>query len=191
MKKVGDANACEPPASCQHRRKKTIRHSREGGNPANKPIPLADIDHGEIWQNMSKLILRYTFDRDPGDDFGWLDVAVETPRFSGHAGFWVQWQDVEEFGNSLSTYPISESAPLAAAWGFEPWEGEALVISLQIAPANLAGDLKVRVEIADQHALSERLRTSFITDYSELEPFRIGIERLIKRQSKEAVLLGR
>jgi hypothetical protein len=137
---------------------------------------------------MSQLTLRYEFD--PEDDFGWLGVEVETARFSGRGGFWVQWQDVEEFGQSLRTYPIRSEAPLTGAWGYEPWEGDALVVRIEVAAANHTGDLKVSVEVADDHEPNERVRTSFLTNYPQLESFSGSIEKLMKRQSNEAVLLG-
>ena len=137
---------------------------------------------------MSQLTLKYDFAQD--DDFGWLGVEIETARFSGHGGFWVQWQDVEEFGESLRAYPIKNGAPLIGAWGYEPWEGDALVVSIKVAAANYTGDLKVSVELADNHEPTERLRTSFLTNYPQLEAFSRSIGSLMKRLSNEAVLLG-
>lgn len=138
---------------------------------------------------MSKLTLRYRFD--DTDDFGWLDVAVTTDRFSGRGGFWVQWQDVREFGEKLSTYPIKPDAPLSAAWGYEMQEGDDLIVSIQIAPANPTGDLRVLVELADDDERSERVRTSFVTNYPDLEQFGIAIAALMDRKTDEAVLAGR
>lgn len=137
---------------------------------------------------MGQLTLRYEFDAD--DDFGWLDAEVRTDKFSGRGGFWVQWQDVEEFGQSLRAYPIPADAPLRGAWGFEPWEGDSLIIRIEVAPANPRGDLKVEVEVADHIEPTERLRASFLTNYPQLEAFSGSIEKLMKRQTEEAVLVG-
>jgi len=137
---------------------------------------------------MSQLRLGYEFDT--GDDFGWLSVEVETDRFFGRGGFWVQWQDVEEFGQALRTYPIRTEAPVVGAWGYESCEGDALVVRLEVAAANRTGDLKVSVEVADSHEPTERVRTSFLTNYPQLEAFSRSIEKLMKRQSDEAVLQG-
>lgn len=139
---------------------------------------------------MNQLILRYDFDPDPNDDFGWLGVEVTTERFSGRGGFWVQWQDVGEFGQSLRTYPITAEAPVLGAWGYEPWEGDALIVRIEVAPANATGDLKISVEVADNHEKSERVRTSFRTNYPQLEAFSDSIEKLMKREANEAVLLS-
>lgn len=46
-----------------------------------------------------------------------LDVEVKGKQFSGKGGFWVQWQDVREFGEKLATYPILRDAPVEASWG--------------------------------------------------------------------------
>ena len=134
--------------------------------------------------------LKLTYEFDSGDDFGWLGVEVRTEAFSGRGGFWVQWQDVEEFGRSLRTYPIRSEAPLLGAWGYEPWEGDALVVRIEVAPANSRGDLKVSVEVADSYETSQRVRTFFQTNYPQLEAFSGSIERLMKREANEAVLLG-
>ena len=151
--------------------------------------PIADATVAGDNPFMSKLALRYRLD--DADDFGWLDVAVTTDRFSGRGGFWVQWQDVREFGEKLSTYPIQPNAPLVAAWGYDKQEGDDLVVSIKIASANATGDLQVRVELADYEEKFERIRTSFLTNYADLEEFRIAIASLMSRNADEAVLSGR
>ena len=143
----------------------------------------------------SSLTLAYKFSGDPGDDFGWLDVEVIGDKFSGRGGFWVQWQDVTEFGLELSTYPISPEAPIKAAWGYEPWEGNSLVVSLEIAPADKRGNLTVKVWLRDYTEPSEAepfecVRTSFITNYLNLDVFRLDVERLMEQKSGTAALLG-
>jgi hypothetical protein len=107
---------------------------------------------------MSKLALRYRFD--DTDDFGRLDVVVTTDKFSGRGGFWVPWQDVTEFGDKLSTYPIEADAPLSVACGYEMHEGDDLIVSIQIAPANSTGDLRVRVELADERNDASNARST-------------------------------
>jgi len=139
----------------------------------------------------SSLTFAYDFSGDPDDDFGWLGVAVSTANFTGRCGFWVQWQDVREFGDKLATYPISPDAPLKAAWGYEPWEGDALVVSVEIAPATSRGDLAVKVELRDHTEPSECLRTSFITNYPDLEAFKLAITNLMDGKADEAELIGR
>jgi hypothetical protein len=143
----------------------------------------------------SSLTLTYSYSDDPNDDFGWLGVAVVGERSSGRGGFWVQWQDVKEFGEKLSTYPVQPEAPITAAWGYEPWEGDALVVSIEIVPAGRRGDLAVKVWLRDHMEMgegepSECLRTSFVTHYPELEAFRREIANLMDGKAEEARLLG-
>ncbi len=137
---------------------------------------------------MNHLTLTYRFDA--GDDDGWLGVEVKSENFSGRGGFWVQWQEVEEFGQSLRAYPITSDAPIVREWGYEQCEGDALVIGIKVAAANLTGELNVSVEVANNHETAERVRTSFLTHYPQLEAFSAGIASLMARASKEAVLLG-
>ena len=143
---------------------------------------------------MYLLTFRYRYDGTPQnilDDFGRLDVRVSTACFSGTGGFWVQWQDVKEFGASLGTYPISADAPLAAQWGYNMQEGDDLILKVEIAPANASGDLKVAVEIADDNNRSNRVRTSFTTNYPDLLSFQSQIAQLMTGEIDEAVLSGR
>jgi hypothetical protein len=143
----------------------------------------------------NSLTLTYTCTGDSNDDFGWLGVAVVGERSSGRGGFWVQWQDVKEFGEKLSAYPIQPEAPIKAEWGYDPWEGDALVVSIEIAPAGKRGDLAVKVWLRDHMEMgegepSECLRTTFITHYPELEAFRVQIANLMEGKAEEATLLG-
>jgi hypothetical protein len=141
----------------------------------------------------SGLTLKYEWSNDPNDDFGWLNVTVETDHFSGRGGFWVQWQDVKEFGEELSTYPILQEKPVAGAWGYEPWEGDSLVVSIQIAPADKRGNLlaKVWLRDLDDGPPSTCIRTSFITNYPELDAFRLSVADMMERKAGAAVLVGK
>ncbi|KPF48238.1 hypothetical protein IP65_20695 [Novosphingobium sp. AAP1] len=146
---------------------------------------------------MSRLTLQYQYDSSffdankPRDDFGRLSVAVETERFSGEGGFWVQWQDVKEFGEALDAFPITAEKPIAVQWGFNMQEGDDLVLRLEIAPANRRGDLLVRFEIADDYEPQNRVRGRFLTNYPDLDAFRAGIKLLMSGEAAEAVLVGR
>ena len=70
-------------------------------------------------------------------------------------------------------------------------DGDDLILSVEISPDNPRGDLRVRAEIADENEPSERLRTSFVTNYPEIENFRLRIAKLLEREADEAVLVGR
>ncbi len=146
---------------------------------------------------MSRLTLRYEYDLSffhpewRRDDFGWLAVNVETDRFSGNGGFWVQWQDVREFGEALRTFPIATDNPVTAQWGFDKQEGDDLILRLAIAPANKRGDLAVQFEVADYDEPRNRARGWFATNYPDLDAFRVSIARLMDREIEEAILTGR
>ena len=146
---------------------------------------------------MSKLTLRYEYDASffdpklPRDDFGLLSVSLISDRFSGRGSFWVQWQDVREFGERLAVYPMPDDASVAVQWGYDMQEGDDLILRIEIAPANKTGDLLVRVEIADDHEPRERVRSSFLTSYAELDSFRSGIVKLMDGTVAEAALIGK
>jgi hypothetical protein len=145
---------------------------------------------------MSKLTLGYKYDASffdqklTRDDFGRLSVAVETDRFSGKGGFWVQWQDVKEFGEALGSFPITEDHPITAQWGFDMQEGDDLILRLEIAPADKRGNLAVRFEVADDVEPQNRARGFFLTNYPDVDAFRVGIARLMNGEAEEAILNG-
>lgn len=145
---------------------------------------------------MSQLILRYQYDlsffdpKRPTDDFGRLSIDVKTEHFSGKGSFWVQWQDLNEFGEALSTLPISTNHPIVAQWGYDMQEGEDLILRLEIAPAIDRSGIAVQYEIADEHEPSYRTRGWFTTNYPNLDAFRANIARLMDREVEEAILIG-
>lgn len=137
---------------------------------------------------MSSLTVTYEHSLD--DDFGRLRLALETRDFTGRGGFWVQWQDVEEFAESLSVYPLPSANPPRAQWGFEKLEGDDLIIGLELKPADTRGTLLVSVELADDFEPRRRVRSDFTTHYPQLEAFQQALMKLMRREAQEAVLSG-
>jgi hypothetical protein len=124
------------------------------------------------------------------DDFGRLSVCVEGDRFSGRGGFWVQWQDAKAFGEALEAYPIPKEHPVIGQWGFGMPEGDDLILCLEIAPAGKLGSVKVCFEIADDYEPRNRVCGSFLTNYSNLPSFRVGIKKLMNHEVETAILNG-
>jgi hypothetical protein len=145
---------------------------------------------------MAQLNLTYRYDGTPErilDDFGRLSLSVDSEHFSGRGGFWVQWQDVREFGERLKTYPIPVSMPVVAQWGYEMQEAEVLILRIEVAAANKTGDLTVQVEIADDthdKGPRDRVRCSFRTNYPQIEAFSSAIAKVMDGETPEALLTG-
>jgi len=145
---------------------------------------------------MKRLTFRYQYDasfldlNQTRDDFGRLSVTVATDSFSGRGGFWVQWQDVKEFGNALGTFPITAEHPVVVEWGFNMLEGDDLILRVEIKPANSRGDLAVGFVVSDDHHPECRVRGWFLTNYPDLEAFQHSIARLMNRDVEEAILTG-
>lgn len=145
---------------------------------------------------MNRLILKYRHDKSyfdkslDRDDFGRLTLRVETEAFAGEGGFWVQWQDVVEFGQSMNAFPIQPDNPIVRQWGYEMQEGDDVIIRISIGPKNTTGDLLVSVVVADDHDQSQRLTVSFRSGYPALDTFREDIARMMKREITQAVLKG-
>jgi hypothetical protein len=156
--------------------------------------PVANVRQPANHHEMNQLIFRYQFDasfedrKRTQDDFGRLSLSAKTDRFSGNSGFWVQWQDVKEFGEALAAFPIT--SPISAQWGYDMQEGNDLILKVEIAPADPRGTLMVRFEIADEFDAGERVRGSFTTHYPELEAFRLSIAKMMNLEIGEAVLMG-
>lgn len=125
------------------------------------------------------------------DDFGRLTISVATDRFSGRGCMWVQWQDVKEFGEALAAFPITEDAPIVGRWGYNDGEGDDLILRVEIASADKRGNIVVRFEVADYVEPAERVKASFLTNYPEIEAFRLEIAKLMDGDIDEAVLTGR
>jgi hypothetical protein len=145
---------------------------------------------------MDKLTLSYRFDPSyfdktlDRDDFGRLSLRVETENFTGEGSFWVQWQDVVEYGKRLEVYPIEVDKPVVTQWGYGMQEDEDLIIRISIGAKNLAGDLLVIVVVADDNEPTHRLSASFRSGYSALDMFKRDIARMMNREITEAVLHG-
>lgn len=142
---------------------------------------------------MSQLAFRYQYDGTPKlvlDDFGRLEMQVTTEARSGQGGFWVQWQDVKEFGETLGTFPILEEKPISAEWGYTENGLYERVLSVTIAPADARARLSVRVDIADEHDPSDRVRATFQTSYADLSAFQIEVAKLMAGEIEQAILRG-
>lgn len=146
---------------------------------------------------MSQLAFSYKYDASffdaalNRDDIGWLAVSGVSDHFQGRGGFWVQWQDVREFGEALAAFPISPDAPIVAQWGYSTQEGEDLIVWVEIAPADLRGNLRVSFEIADLHETQNRTRSAFLTNYPDVQAFSRQIAELMDGKIIEAILQGR
>lgn len=135
----------------------------------------------------ASLTLRYEHSRD--DDFGWLGARVRTARICGTGGFWVQWQDVEEWAAKLAAYPLE--GPAEADWGQVPGGGDyQTIVGIRVAPANRTGALEVRVTLADPDDPRFRCETAFGTHYPDLERFAAALGAMMRREGEEAVLPG-
>lgn len=136
----------------------------------------------------ASLTLRYEFSRD--DDFGWLGAKVRTAKICETGGFWVQWQDVEEWAEKLAACPLP--SPVEGDWGYWPsggaWE---TVVGIWIEPAGGTGDVRVRVTLADSEDPRIRCETAFSTRNPDVERFASALIRMMKREADEAVLVGR
>jgi hypothetical protein len=146
---------------------------------------------------MSQLAFSYKYDASffdaalNRDDFGWLAVSAVSDHFQARGGFWVQWQDVREFGEALAAFPISRDAPIVAQWGYNAQEGEDLIVRVEIAAADLRGNLRVSFEIADLHETQNRTRSAFPTNYPDVQAFSRQIAELMDGKLIEAILQGR
>ena len=138
---------------------------------------------------LSRLVIRYRYDLD--DDFGWLELSLFGGSFSGDAGFWVQWQDLLEFGGELPSSPERLGGRVSRQWGYNTLENDDLILAISIEEVGRLGELNVSVEMADLNAPSNRLRSSFRATYAGLDLFKRDLAKLMARECEAAELIGR
>jgi hypothetical protein len=138
---------------------------------------------------MNSLSLR--FEPDPEDSVGQLFLHVGTASFKGAGFHWVQPDDLVPFATALATYPISADQPAILRLGYDDCRGDDLILGVHIAPAHGRGHLRVKVEVADLYERDDRLRVSFVTNYSEVDLFRSSLEQISKSGHGKATLLAR
>jgi hypothetical protein len=139
----------------------------------------------------ASLTVKYEFSRD--DDFGWFAATVRTSQFSGSGGFWVQWQDVEEWAATLLAYPLPAKSEHEADWGHCESDSTNYrpIVQIAIKPANKTGDLDVEVHLGDHLDDRQFCRVAFLTNYPDLERFGGEMRAMMKRERNEAMLTGR
>jgi hypothetical protein len=135
--------------------------------------------------------LTFNYEPDSVDTVGQLFVRVRTSSFSGYGFVWAEPDYLEDFAAQLEAYPIrAEDAP-ALSWGLDECQGVDLILSVEIRPADGSGTLRVCVELADMYTPSERVRTSFLTTYSDVQSFRASLAPILAGEEARATLLGR
>lgn len=145
---------------------------------------------------MSQFTLRYRHDpsffdsSQDRDDFGRLFARVQTERFSGEGAFWVQWQDVLEFGDSLSRFPIAEDQPIIGQWGYDMQGGDDVILRFEFVPADSRGNVCFRFEIADDNEPYCRVRGYFLTNYPDIDAFRLELAGVMRGELEIATLNG-
>jgi len=139
----------------------------------------------------ASLTLTYDFSRDD-DDFGWLQAKVQSSKASGVFGFWVQWQDVEQWGETLFRYPIPRGDPLIADWGQSDSDGGNYqpIVKVTIAPIDRSGHLEVVVHLSDHADQRNQCRAAFGTTHAELGRFAVEIREMMARRGSDAELTG-
>jgi len=81
--------------------------------------------------------------------------------------------------------------PITAQWGFDMQQGDDLTSRFGIAPANRTGNLAIQFEVADDYAPCNRACGLFLSNYPDLEAFRLGDARLMNRKATAAIFTGR
>ena len=142
---------------------------------------------------MNIIKLRYRYDGTPivtYDDFGWLEIQVLAESYSGVGGYWVQWQDVVDFNESLTAYPIDENDPPSGDWGFVKHNVYHRLMWIEISHADKLDEPQVSVELSTKEKPLNRLRASFPISYQNLQSFQSELRLLMDRKINEACLYG-
>ena len=134
------------------------------------------------------LTLSYDFSGDPNDDLGWLTVIADCEDYRAKNGMWVQWQDVVEFAETLSQYPITSVTPVEAEWGFTENGNYTRVTFISLRPANVSEQVVVTVDLVDWNDVRRRCQMALDTTYADIASFRGELEQLMAKARDKAVL---
>jgi hypothetical protein len=139
----------------------------------------------------NSLRLTYSFSNDPEDDFGCLGVKVITECFTAENGWWVQWQDVEDFAEQLGRLTTNQSSPVEFSAGYKaPDRDWADVFHIALTPLGRDSSVDVFVRLMDQNRSSHRCETGFRTTLRAIEFFQRDVAALMRKERNDAELIG-
>ena len=143
-----------------------------------------------------KLVVRFD---DDDDGTGRLWVSGSANGFAGTAAAWFGTEELKEFAQALTRYPIADNDPPTLSGGFWLRDGKGLDqehVFLEVSPADSLGHLRVRLRLAtevwppaqieSQHRVQLEIRTS----YQALLEFSRMLNAVILGKADEAVLIG-
>jgi hypothetical protein len=175
----------EPSALVPQRRASRVNYARLSGRVAHIG-GFAVIGKGRAISyqtGMSELRLTFAPDED-GNDYGWLDVSVRADGFIAHAGTLVRTDQLADFAGALATYPIGPDAGITLATKITGDD-----VRITVVPLNSRGHLEVSVALSHHgQQLTQTAKISVVSDYADLETFRLQLTRIIAGEQIEATL---
>ncbi|WP_434405028.1 hypothetical protein [Sphingobium sp. DN12] len=122
--------------------------------------------------DQSKFILWF----EGGDDLSQFNATVTANGFSGETGYVTSPDQINDFLDRLTSFPIADLITLTIGEEFQ--DGPLLVLTIE--PADRRGSLRVQVCLAADDNRSRKVSTDFLCVYSDVERFARGVESALR-----------
>ncbi|AMO71423.1 hypothetical protein [Sphingorhabdus sp. M41] len=137
-------------------------------------------------EKAKSLTLEYEWSSD--DDFGLLYVRVVNGFTRLESDFWVQWQDIVEFGQALEQ-PSKHFSKVEECWGQTLETGEhQTIIKILFDQINEQGHIDLSVELRDRDDPKKFGSTRFLVPLSSIASFRDEVRLMMDKKSRTATL---
>lgn len=127
---------------------------------------------------------------------GELTAYVECEGFSGRSSAWFSRLQIEAFLSHLEPCPIpDDNVPTLAGGVFSVGQLADEHVGVRIVSHDATGKLRVCVHLAiREHStgkLDQDLSAAFVTDYADIDRFKVSLAELMEGTTAKAVLEGR
>ena len=116
---------------------------------------------------------RIRVSRREGEDWydGWIEVAVETPSFSGVTGFFGCPREFAEFAEKLSAYPIDASSPPEYKGGN---------VTLRLEPVDSMGHLRLWISIGEYFDKRDAMTVAIPVTYGGMQTLQHALRSFVE-----------
>jgi hypothetical protein len=127
---------------------------------------------------VNKIRISYRPDKD-GEDYGWLELAVQADGFAGAVGFWSQPYWFSDFAKRLNEFPIDPSNPPevtihATQAKLRP------TIQMKLEPADAQGQLWLMVWLADDWDTKNQVSLGTTATYAWAQRFSEALGQFVE-----------
>lgn len=148
-------------------------------------------------ESKDKLIVRFF---DEGDGSGKLWVSASSKGFSGEGCAWISTEELKDFAEALSRFPLLAQNPPTIRGGFSSSDLSNEIsqehVALKVYPVDQTGHLGLQVRVAtevwphDRTEAQHRVQLEIQTSYQPLTEFSRMLNAVVVGKVNEAVLMA-